>query len=84
MLCSGDVLQQNGNKLKLMNIMFSETVVQEIMDELGLEMKNDLYNAPEAGKLNSSQKQKIKVAEIVSQQDADLETRLNNLRRDDM
>lgn len=61
----------------------SEAVVQQVLDELGLQMADELSDLPGTGKsiaTANTAKQPVAAA-AVSDADADLEARLENLRR---
>jgi len=60
----------------------SDVVVSQILDELGLQLRDQLSVLPEAsgGLTNPSSKQPVAAA--VSDADADLQARLDNLRRE--
>lgn len=63
----------------------SDAIVNEVLDELGLQLSEKLTDLPEAGGALSSGAQKGKAtaaAAAVSDADADLQARLENLRRE--
>ena len=61
----------------------SEAVVSQVLDELGIEMADKLTELPSTGQslAASGQAAKTPQAAGVSDADADLEARLENLRR---
>ncbi|XP_054933752.1 charged multivesicular body protein 2a [Dermacentor andersoni] len=63
----------------------SDAIVNEVLDELGLQLSEKLTDLPEAGGTLSAGAQKGKAAAApaaVSDADADLQARLENLRRE--
>ncbi|XP_071943164.1 charged multivesicular body protein 2a-like [Antedon mediterranea] len=61
----------------------SEAIVSQVLDELGLSLGDELAGLPGTGSaLNASTKDKVPVAEGDMDADADLQARLDNLRRD--
>lgn len=62
----------------------SDAIVNEVLDELGLQLSEKLTDLPEAGGSLSAGAQKGKAAApaAVSDADADLQARLENLRRE--
>eukprot|EP00794_Sanderia_malayensis_P017383 gene17383-19122_t len=61
----------------------SEAVVNQVLDELGLSLTDQLSGLPEAGgALAASQGKTAQQASAVSDADADLQARLDNLRRE--
>ncbi|KAL1466196.1 hypothetical protein MTO96_050426 [Rhipicephalus appendiculatus] len=62
----------------------SDAIVNEVLDELGLQLSEKLTDLPEAGGSLSAAAQKGKAAApaAVSDADADLQARLENLRRE--
>lgn len=61
----------------------SDAIVNEVLDELGLQLSEKLTDLPEAGGTLSAGPQKGKAAAAaVSDADADLQARLENLRRE--
>ncbi|XP_037272219.1 vacuolar protein sorting 2 [Rhipicephalus microplus] len=62
----------------------SDAIVNEVLDELGLQLSEKLTDLPEAGGSLSAAAQKGKAATpaAVSDADADLQARLENLRRE--
>ncbi|XP_035662824.1 charged multivesicular body protein 2a-like [Branchiostoma floridae] len=66
----------------------SDAIVTQVLDELGLQLTDDLANLPETGGTIAVQKKQEPAAAAaaagggLSDADADLEARLNNLRRD--
>jgi len=61
---------------------FSDAVVSQILDELGLQLKDQLSSLPAASGGLTNPGQKEPVAAAVSDSDADLQARLDNLRRE--
>lgn len=62
----------------------SEAIVQQVLDELGLQMTDDLAHLPATGKgsvASTAPGSKQPAAVAADAADADLEERLNNLRR---
>lgn len=60
----------------------SDAIVAQVLDELGLQMADDLAGLPSTGKsLSSGESSKTPQAAAVGDADADLEARLDNLRR---
>jgi len=60
----------------------SDAIVNQVLDELGLQMNEKLSNLPQAaGGLSTGAKQQP-VATAVGDADADLQARLDNLRRE--
>jgi len=60
----------------------SDAVVSQILDELGLQLKDQLSSLPAASGGLAAPAQKEPVATAVSDSDADLQARLDNLRRE--
>ncbi|XP_041452693.1 charged multivesicular body protein 2a-like [Lytechinus variegatus] len=63
----------------------SDAIVSQVLDELGLSLSDDLVGIPTTGgALNTKNKEsgKVPVAEGVGDADADLQARLDNLRRE--
>ncbi|KAG0431578.1 hypothetical protein HPB47_021632 [Ixodes persulcatus] len=64
----------------------SDAIVSEVLDELGLQLSEKLTDLPEAGgSLAAAQKTKaggVPAAAAVGDADADLQARLENLRRE--
>lgn len=61
---------------------FSDAVVTQILDELGLQLKDQLSGLPSASGSLANPSQRQPVAATVSDSDADLQARLDNLRRE--
>lgn len=62
---------------------FSDAVVSQVLDELGLQLTDQLSGLPQAaGSLTVPGAKTPVAASPVSDADADLEARLNNLRRE--
>ncbi|KAK3798015.1 hypothetical protein RRG08_034576 [Elysia crispata] len=60
----------------------SDAIVSQVLDELGLQMADDLAGLPSTGKsLSNAEASKAPQAAAVGDADADLEARLDNLRR---
>ncbi|RUS92151.1 hypothetical protein EGW08_000004, partial [Elysia chlorotica] len=60
----------------------SDAIVSQVLDELGLQMADDLAGLPSTGKtLSIAEGSKTPQAAAVGDADADLEARLDNLRR---
>ncbi|MBN3284019.1 CHM2A protein, partial [Polyodon spathula] len=61
----------------------SDAVVSQVLDELGLTLTDELSNLPSTGgKLSVQTGKKAEPTPTLADADADLEERLNNLRRD--
>lgn len=60
----------------------SDAVVTQILDELGLQLKDQLSGLPSTGGNLTNPAQREPVAASVSDSDADLQARLDNLRRE--
>ncbi|KAK6466614.1 charged multivesicular body protein 2a [Huso huso] len=61
----------------------SDAVVSQVLDELGLNLTDELSNLPSTGgKLSVTAGKKAEPTPTLADADADLEERLNNLRRD--
>lgn len=75
----------SATRLNLAVIYSSDAVVTEVLDELGLQLSDKLTDLPEAGGSLSAAAQKNKAAPAaaaVGDADADLQARLENLRRE--
>lgn len=65
-------------------VLFSDQIVSQVLDELGLQMADQLSDLPAAGKTvaqNAGPAKQPVAAGPVSDADADLEARLENLKR---
>lgn len=61
----------------------SDAIVSQVLDELGLQMNEKLSSLPEAaGGLSTGATKQTPVATAVGDADADLQARLDNLRRE--
>lgn len=61
---------------------FSERIVTQVLDELGIQMSEDLINLPTAASGIKSPATAAKQPQAVTDADADLQARLENLRRE--
>lgn len=62
---------------------FSDAVVAQVLDELGLQMNDQLSGLPQAsGSLATTSGKTPVAAAALSDADADLQARLDNLRRE--
>jgi len=60
----------------------SDAIVNQVLDELGLQLNDKLSELPQAGGGLSTGSKQPAAAAAVADSDADLEARLNNLRRE--
>lgn len=68
--------------LMLICLSFSDAVVTQILDELGLQLKDQMSGLPSVSGNLTNPAQREPVAAAVSDSDADLQARLDNLRRE--
>ncbi|CAL1528951.1 unnamed protein product [Lymnaea stagnalis] len=59
----------------------SDAIVSQVLDELGLQMADEMSGLPSIGKTITADASKAPQAAAVADADADLEARLDNLRR---
>ncbi|KAA8581234.1 hypothetical protein FQN60_002815 [Etheostoma spectabile] len=68
---------------QIQKIMMDDTIVSQVLDELGLNLSDELSNLPSTGgSLSVAGGKKQEPQAALADADADLEERLNNLRRD--
>lgn len=73
--------------MRLRLFLYSDAVVSQVLDELGLQLGDQLSGLPEAGSSLPANAQKAQQPQAVasggiSDVDADLQARLDNLRRE--
>lgn len=61
---------------------FREGVVNQVLDELGIQMTDQLANLPTAGSISAPAKASKVPQAALSDADADLQARLENLRKE--